>query len=82
MTCEACARAELDPDTPFQHADCKGCAVRALAQGAAFYQSGLDGALSLSYRKALALVLGDDWRAGHEQVKAEHRRIREARAAK
>lgn len=80
MTCEACARAERDPDTPFQHADCKGCAVRALAQGAAFHKSGLDGALSASYRKALALVFGDAWRQGHEQVKAEHKRIQEARA--
>lgn len=81
MTCEACARAELDPDTPFQQADCKGCAVRALAQGAAFHQSGLDGIVSAPYRKALALVFGDDWRAGHDQVKAAAARIREARTA-
>jgi hypothetical protein len=78
--CDACARAAQQPDTPFQRAGCKGCAVRALAQGPMFHQSGLDGHLGSAYRKALAQIFEDDWRAGHEMVKAEHQRIREARA--
>lgn len=80
MTCSACARAVHNPDTPFQHAGCQGCAVRAIAQGTVFHQSGLDGSLSAAYRKALAVVFGDDWWAGHERVKAEHKRIHDARA--
>lgn len=80
MTCPACAIAAHNPDTPHQHAGCKGCAVRALAQGPAFHRSGLDGSLAAPYRRALASIFGDDWRRGHEAVKREHARIREARA--
>lgn len=79
-TCEACRIAATNPDTPHQRAGCKGCAVRALAQGPMFHQSVVDGHLAAGYRKALGLIFGDDWRQGHELVKAEHARIREARA--
>lgn len=80
MTCEACRIATTNPDTPHQHAGCRGCAIRALAQGPLFHQSGLDGSLGNAYRKALASVFGDDWRKGHDEVKTAHQRIREARA--
>jgi hypothetical protein len=79
-TCPSCAIAAHHPDTPHQHAGCKGCAVRALAQGPAFHKSGLDGLLAAPYRKALTAIFGDAWRQGHEQVKAQHARIRESRA--
>lgn len=78
--CDCCRRAEQRPDYARYQAGCKTCAVRELANGPLFHQSGLDGALSAPYRKALALVFGDAWRAGHEEVKAAAARIQEARA--
>lgn len=80
MTCAACTTAATRPDSPLFHAACKGCAVRALAQGPQYHASGVDGALSKSYRTALAQIFGDDWREGHVLVKAEADRIKKARA--
>ncbi|AMM23008.1 hypothetical protein [Variovorax sp. PAMC 28711] len=80
MTCPSCAIAAHTPDTGHQHAGCRGCAVRALAQGRLFHASGVDGLLSAEYRKALSTVAGDDWRALHDEVKAQAARIRDARA--
>lgn len=79
-SCPSCAKAEKVPDYPMYQAACKGCAVRAIAQGPQFHASGVDGALSASYRKALAGIFGDDWRAGHELVKAAAKHIRDAKA--
>ena len=81
VDCAACLGAQKRPDTPHQRAGCKGCAVRALAQGPAFYASGLDGSQNASYRKALGLIFGDQYREGHDAVRAEAARIKEARAA-
>lgn len=81
MSCTSCARAAADVDSPFQHAGCKGCAVRALAQSPDFYRGGIDGGDAKPYRKALALIFGDDWRAGHDLVLAEAARIKKARSA-
>lgn len=79
-TCSYCARAQHEPDFPMYRAQCRGCAVRALAQGPAFHRSGLDGSLAAPYRRALSSIFGDRWRDGHAQVKAEHDRIKAARA--
>lgn len=78
--CDYCAKARHIADYPLYQAQCKGCAVRALAQGPDFHRSSADGRLDPSYRRALGLIFGDDWRTGHDQVKAEHARIRDARA--
>lgn len=78
--CPYCRSAQVQPDYPMYQNGCKGCAVRAIAQGPQFHASGVDGSLSDSYRKALAGIFGDDWRKGHELVKAEAKRIKEARA--
>jgi hypothetical protein len=68
------------PDFPMFRAQCKACAVAALAAGPAFHQSGVDGALSAPYRKALAQIFGDRWREGHEMVKQQYEALKLARA--
>lgn len=70
----------LRPDFPMYRAQCRMCAVSSLAAGPMFHQAGVDGSLSASYRKALAGIFGDDWRRGHEMVKAEAQRVKLARA--
>jgi hypothetical protein len=80
-TCDYCTRAKSDADYPLYRAQCRGCAVRSLASGPVFHQSGLDGSLAIGYRKALASIFGDQWRNGHQLVKAEHERIRAARGS-
>lgn len=79
-TCDYCHTAEQQPDWPLYRAQCRGCGIRALASGPLFHKSGLDGSLAQGYRKALCGLFGDDWRNGHQQVKAVHERIRAARA--
>ncbi|WP_225784472.1 hypothetical protein [Xenophilus sp. Marseille-Q4582] len=78
-TCDYCDRAQAEADWPLYRAQCVGCAVRALAQGPLFHAAGVEGSIAAPYRKALAQVFGDDWRNGHERVKAEHARIKAAR---
>lgn len=80
-TCDYCTKAKEEADWPLFRAQCRGCAVRSLASGPAFHQSGLDGSLAAPYRKALGAIFGDDWRKGHELVKAEYARIQAARKA-
>lgn len=79
--CPSCLIAETNPGTPHQHANCTGCATRALAQSPVFHAAGVEGSINAPYRKALSLVFGDSWRAGHDQVKAAHARIKAARGA-
>lgn len=79
---EPCPDCETAQTTRFHggyHANCQGCQVRALATGPGFRESGRAGALTPGYRKALETSFGDDWKAGHAKVKAEHERIRAAR---
>lgn len=78
-SCEDCHAAKARADHPIYRAQCRGCAVRSLACGPVFFQSGLDGSLSAPYRKALCGIFGDAWRQGHDLVKAEHARIKAAR---
>lgn len=78
-TCDYCARAQAQADWPLYRAQCRGCAVRSLAQGPQFHAAGVAGSIAAPYRKALGLIFGDDWRAGHERVKAEHARIKAMR---
>lgn len=78
--CSYCRAAQIKPDYPMYRNGCPGCGVRAIAQGPQFHASGVDGTLSSAYRKALAGIFGDDWRRGHEMVKAEHQRIKDGRS--
>jgi hypothetical protein len=71
------------PDFPMFRAQCKACAVAALAAGPMFHASGLDGILAASYRRALALIFGAEdaeIRRGHALVKEQHARLKLARA--
>lgn len=70
----------LRPDFPMYRAQCKACAVASLAAGPDFWRAGLDGGDAKPYRLQLARLFGDDWRRGHELVKAEAERIKLARA--
>lgn len=80
-SCDYCRRAQIEPECPRYRAQCRGCAVRALANGPLFTRSGLDGAVAAPYRKALSGIFGDAWRDGHALVKAEHERIKAAKRA-
>lgn len=72
MQCSYDRERVLRPDFPMYRAQCRMCAVAALAAGPLFHQSGVDGYLAQPYRKALSLIFGDDWRRGHELVKEQH----------
>lgn len=76
MTCPDCTAATTNPHWGGYHATCRGCQVRALATGPAFWESSGSGAMTPSYRKALETTFGADWKAGHAEVKAEHERIK------
>jgi len=78
-TCDYCKSAKADPSWPLYRSQCKGCAIRALANSPSFHQSSVDGALTQTYRDALSLVFGDGWSAAHKQIKKEHERIKELR---
>ena len=81
-TCVFCKKADVVPDYPLYRAGCRGCAIRALAHSPVFHAAGVSGRLSADdpYSKALASIFGDDWRKGHELVKAQAKRIHEGRA--
>jgi hypothetical protein len=70
----------LKPDFPMYRAQCRSCAVAAIASGPDFHASGVDGSLSAGYRKALSALFGDQWRLGHELVKEQNARLKLARA--
>lgn len=78
--CDYCVSAQSSVDHPLYRAQCKGCAVRALAQGPAFYSGSIEGGDAKPYRRALALVFGDEWRTGHQLVLDESYRIKRLRA--
>lgn len=81
-TCDYCQRATKEPDYPLYRAQCRGCAVRSLAQGPIGYccKQGLDGWHAAPYRKALEAIFGDRWREANQLVRAEYDRIKAARA--
>ncbi len=77
MTCPSCARAHTDARCAMYHAGCRGCSIRALANGPPFFEAARAGQITPAYRTALVALLGDeDWMAGHQAVKAEHERLK------
>lgn len=76
MTCKDCTQAQAAKHWPIFQADCHGCQVRALASGPAYHTAMAANAMTPSYRSALQSLFGDGWRAAHEEVKAEHARIK------
>lgn len=75
MNCEHCASAQKDADWPVYQARCRGCQVRAMANGPAFFESARAQRISPAYRKALEKLLGPDWQTSHREVRAEYERL-------
>lgn len=76
MTCPNCTHARTKAHWPGFTASCRGCQVRALACGPAFFHATQAAQITPAYRAALQTLLGDDWQAGHAEVKAEHARLK------
>jgi hypothetical protein len=80
MTCPHCAEAATNPYYGREDSDCRGCKVRALANGPQFWRSMTDGQQTPGYRQGLVAAFGEDGAAaGHAEVKAEYARLRELR---
>ena len=75
MSCEHCASAQKDADWAGYQARCRGCQVRALANGPAFFESAQAQRITPAYRAALEKLLGPDWQASHREVRAEFDRL-------
>lgn len=75
MSCMDCAAAQNTPNWPGYQAGCRGCSIRALAMGPAFFDATRAQQITPSYRAALQVLLGEDWMAGHREVKAEYERL-------
>lgn len=75
MSCEHCTRSKTDPEWPGYQAQCRGCQVRAMANGPAFFESAQAQRISTTYRTALEKLLGPDWQTSHREVRAEYERL-------
>lgn len=80
MTCPDCTKAQASAVWCGYDSHCHGCQVRALASGLDFFHSRTGGGITPGYRAALRTLFGDGAKQGHEQVKAEYRRISELQA--
>lgn len=79
MSCPDCLKSQTVRHWSGYHANCRGCQVRALANGIRFWQSSQVGVITREYRAALELVFGPGWKAGHTEVVAERERIQAMR---
>lgn len=79
MTCPDCIIAATSANWPGYRAGCRGCSVRALANGIEYFEAKKNGKFTAKYRAALESLLGDDWKAGHKDVEAEHQRLKQMR---
>ena len=75
MSCEHCASAQHDAHWPGYRAKCRGCQVRAMANGPAFFESAQAQRISPAYRKALEKLLGPNWQTSHREVRDEFERL-------
>lgn len=69
MTCDACDRARENPNSGRYHANCDGCAARALSRSPDFAEAARQGNMTPRYRMALATFFPKDEQRGHEMVK-------------
>ena len=81
MTCQACTTAEKEPLTGLYVSGCKACSARALAQGIEHAKARMLGKMTPEYVASLRAVFGEEWEAGHREVKAWAKRIDAARVA-
>lgn len=82
MTCQACAIAKVNPLTGRYDSGCDECFVRSLASSLHFHYATQANAITPDYRDALRGQFGDEWRVGHDRVKAWADKINQARKAK
>lgn len=76
MTCTDCAQAQTIKHWGGYHANCRGCKVRALAHSPSHFESRQANAMTASYRNALRAAFGEGWREAHDEIKAEHERLK------
>ena len=78
-TCDHCGHAMLAPNWPLYRAQCKGCAIRALASSPSFYESSKKGTMTQTYKDGLETIFGKEWLEGHKLVKSEFDRAKALR---
>lgn len=69
MTCDACTRARENQNSGRYHANCDGCAARALSRSPDFAEAARQGNMTPRYRMALAAFFPKYEEQGHELVK-------------
>ena len=79
--CHYCAMARERWDWPMYFRTCRGCAIRALANGLEFFNSREAGRMLPAYQQSLRANFGDAWQEAHEEVKAEFERVQALREA-
>lgn len=77
--CHYCAMARERWDWPMYFRTCRGCAIRALANGLEFFNARKAGRMLPAYQQSLRANFGDAWQAAHEEVKAEYERVQALR---
>ena len=75
MTCPNCESAKTIKHYALYQADCHGCKVRAVANGPELFGALVHKVITVNYRSVLQANFGKDWKAAHEEVKAEHKRL-------
>lgn len=75
MTCHYCESAQTIKHYALYQANCHGCKVRAVASGPSLFDAINSNTLTPRYRSELQANFGDNWKAAHEEVKAEHKRL-------
>ena len=74
MTCHNCTKALTIKHWAIYQADCHGCKVRAVASGPTLFDAIKSNTITPRYRDELQANF-KDWKAAHEEVKAEHKRL-------
>lgn len=73
--CDACTTAAANPTSGYFRSGCLSCSARALAQEPAHFDAQKAGKYTPNYMVRLNAVFGDDWQAGHKQVREWSRRL-------
>ena len=74
MSCPYCESAKTIKHYALFQADCHGCKVRAVASGPTLFDAIKSNTITPRYRDELQANF-KDWKAAHEEVKAEHKRL-------
>lgn len=80
MTCHPCTRAEKNPLSGLQNANCPNCRARAFAHGQEMFEAEKVEKKTARYREALRVCFGEDKAAqdaGHKAAREWAKRIRQ-----